>query len=260
MATATAAAPPALPTHLDLPEADGKPVDNAFQPAQTMLLTGSLGPVLDRFHPDNNYFIGADTGIYWRVAADPLEGCKAPDWYYVPSVPRTLDGAYRRSYVLWQEYARPLLVVEFVSGDGSEERDATPRAGKFWVYERAIQATYYAIHDPERRTLEVLELVRGRYAPVPPTPAGRFPIPALEIELGVWDGEYQGYEAAWLRAWDPDGNLIPTAEDRTAAERERADAERQRATVSQHLADIERQRADRLAAKLRELGLDPDAV
>ncbi|MCI0659675.1 MAG: hypothetical protein L0220_01240, partial [Acidobacteria bacterium] len=33
------------------------------------------------FHPDGNYFIGADTGIFWQIAKEPLEGCKAPDWY-----------------------------------------------------------------------------------------------------------------------------------------------------------------------------------
>jgi Uma2 family endonuclease len=80
-----------MPTHLDLPETDGKPAENAYQPLQSMLLTGCLTPVFDRFHPDGNYFIGADCGIYWRRTDNPLEGCKAPDWYYVPSVPRLLD-------------------------------------------------------------------------------------------------------------------------------------------------------------------------
>ena len=29
----------------------------------------------------------------------------------------------------------PTVVLEFVSSDGSEERDITPFKGKFWVYE-----------------------------------------------------------------------------------------------------------------------------
>ena len=41
-------------------------------------------------------------------------------------VPRLLDGQMRRSYVLWIEGATPLVVLEYVSGDGIEERDRTP--------------------------------------------------------------------------------------------------------------------------------------
>ena len=47
----------------------------------------------------------------------------------------------------------PVLMIEFVSGDGREERDTTPNSGKFWVYERGIRAAYYAIYEfaPGRR-------------------------------------------------------------------------------------------------------------
>src|SRR5580658_4350868 len=127
---AIAEAPPEVfPTHLDLPDTDGKPVDNTYQPLQSMLLTGSLTPVLDRFHPDGNYYIGTNTGIYWKRTEKPLEGCKVPDWFYVPNVPRLLNGTLRRSYVMWHEYAHPLIAIELVSGDGTEERDATPEKG-----------------------------------------------------------------------------------------------------------------------------------
>ncbi len=37
-----------------------------------------------------------------------------------------LNGTFRRSYVLWQEFIAPLIVLEFVSGNGAEERDRTP--------------------------------------------------------------------------------------------------------------------------------------
>ena len=87
--------------HLDLPETDGKPVENTYQPFQAALLTGILTPVLSRLHPDGNFLVGSDTGFYWRRTKDPLEGCRAPDWYYVANVPPLLDGEFRRSYVLW---------------------------------------------------------------------------------------------------------------------------------------------------------------
>ncbi len=248
------------PTHLDLPHTDGKPVENAYQPIQSMLLTGSLSPHLDRIHPDGNYFIGADNGIYWRITEKPLEGCKVPDWYYVPNVSRLLKGVIRRSYVMWQEYISPLIVIEYVSGTGSEERDTTPQTGKFWVYERAIQARYYVIHDPDREELTVHELVNGQYQPMTPTIEGRFRIQQMEIDFGIWHGEYLGCPAAWLRVWDWNGNLIPTPQELVELEQKQVLQERDRAEQECKRAEQERGRADKLASKLRELGINPDNV
>jgi Uma2 family endonuclease len=86
---------------------------------------------LQQLHPDNQYAIGQDCGIYWRITEPPERGAEAPDWFYVPNVPPMLNDQFRRSYVLWQEYVAPLIVLEFVSGDGSEERDNTPITGNF---------------------------------------------------------------------------------------------------------------------------------
>lgn len=247
------------PTHLDLPETDGKPVENTYQPYQSALLTGVLTPVLDRLHPDGNYLAAADTGIYWRQTKEPLEGCRAPDWYYIANVPRLLDGEFRRSYVMWQEVISPLLVVEFVSGDGSEEHDQTPNSGKFWVYERAIKASYYLIWDPFRVRLELFELIRGRYHPLTANADGRFPVPELEVEFGVWNGVYQGLPADWLRVWE-NGRLVPTPEELNDIERQRTEHEHRRAEAEKQRAEAERLRAEKLAARLRELGVDPDSV
>ena len=52
-----------FPTHNDLPEADGKPVENTYRHPQSALLSLTLGPVLDRLHPDGNYLAGTGTAI-----------------------------------------------------------------------------------------------------------------------------------------------------------------------------------------------------
>ena len=239
-------------THLDMPETDGKPVENTYQPLQSALLTGALTPVLDRLHPDGNYLAGSDTGFYWKRTKDPLEGCRAPDWYYVANVPRLLDGEFRRSYVLWEEVVSPLLVIEYVSGDGSEERDTTPYKGKFWVYEKAIKAEYYVIWDPFRVQLDAFERIRGRYQPLTADQHARFRVPEMAIELGVWNGLYQGFPGDWLRAWEH-SRLVPTPEELVEIQTQRAETEKQRA-------EAEKQRAERLAARLRELGVHPDSA
>ena len=197
---------PALPTHLDLPETDGLPMENAIQMLQISLLSEVLQPVIAALHPDGRFFIGRNVGIYYRRTDPPLDGCKAPDWFYVPGVEPLLEGEYRRSYVMWNEPTVPPLLVEFASGNGAVEHDATPPRGKFWVYERLIKAPYYAIFNVDSEQLELFELVEGLYHPINANERGRFPVAPLGVELGVWHGTYHGLHSA-MAASIPTGRV-----------------------------------------------------
>ena len=230
-----------LPEHSQLPDEDGSFVKNYQEPPQGDLLTDSITPILKQLHPDGNYCIGRDCGIYWRLPEPPeaLEkGAEAPDWFYIPNISPTIDGEVRRSFILWQETAIPFIALEFVSGNGSEERDQTPVKGKFWVYERAIQIPFYGIYEVKKAQVEVYHLVNGRYQKMIPNDRGHYPIEPLKVELGIWRGEYQNQQFPWLRWWDAEGNLLLT---------------------SQEQIERERQRGDRLAAQLRALGIEPEA-
>ena len=256
------------PNHLELPFTDGSILTSTQEHPQSDLLTQALTPRLEEIHPDRQYCVACDVGIYFRVVKPPLAGCKAPDWFYVPGVPPMLDGEYRRSYVMYYEMIRPLLLIEYVSGDGSEERDRTPRTGKFWVYEQAIAAPYYAIYEPMKRAVEVYRLVDGVYRLLQPNAAGRFPIEPLRIELGTWEGSFRNMTLAWLRPWDSStGELLPTAEERAARADERAATaeaglEETRELLDEQIAEteIERKRAALFAEKLRALGINPDEL
>ncbi|BAZ80586.1 hypothetical protein NIES73_18470 [Sphaerospermopsis kisseleviana NIES-73] len=56
--------------------------------------------------------------------------------------------------------------------------------------------------------------------------------------LGLWQGNYQNTEGLWLR-WYNNNGWLPTLAEK---------------------AESERQRADKLAEKLRSLGIDPDTL
>lgn len=242
-----------LPDHTQLPESDGTFVKNFQEHPQSLLLTDSITPVLQQLHPDAQYCIGQDCGIYWRLTEPPERGAEAPDWFYVPNVPPTLDGQLRRSYVLWQEIVSPLIVLEFVSGSGQEERDQTPFEGKFWVYEQAIRVPFYGIYEVTKASIEVYHLVEGHYHLLPTNKAGHYAIPPLGVELGIWQGNYQNANLPWLRWWDAQGALLLTGE-------ERAEQERQRAEQAETLLEQERRRSQQLAERLRALGLNPDEI
>ncbi|NJM45775.1 MAG: Uma2 family endonuclease [Alkalinema sp. RU_4_3] len=249
-----------LPDHTQLPESDGTFVKNFQEHPQSILLTTSIAPVLDQLHPDGQYAIGQDSGIYWRLVKPPEKGAEAPDWFYVPGVPPLLKGKMRRSYVMWKEKVVPLIAIEFVSDNGAEERDRTApskdkdaKVGKFWVYEQAIGIPFYAIYEVQKASVEVYQLIDGCYERCMANDRGHYEIPPMDVELGIWQGEYSRQTLPWLRWWDRAGNLLPSAE-------ERADQENLRANREKLRADEETARSQRLAAKLRELGIDPDAV
>jgi hypothetical protein len=88
------------------------------------------------------------------------------------------------------------------------------------------------------------------------------------------DGIFEGTPSTWLRWCDAHGKILLTGQERATAEAQRATAEAQRATAEAQRATAEAlrastetrraaaeaQRADALAAKLRELGVDPDSI
>jgi Uma2 family endonuclease len=250
----------AWPDHTQLPDTDGSIVENFQEHPQSILLTESLWPVLERLHPDGRFAVGQNSGIYWRHTDPPLRGCVAPDWFYVPNVPPMLQGEVRRSYVMWQELEPPQMVIEFVSGDGSEERDRTPGEGKFWIYERRIHASYYAIYEVDRERVEVWRLTGGVYEPVVANERGHYSIAPLGIELGIWEGTYKNFHLPWLRAWDSNGQFLLADSERADEERRRAEDAVRRADEENRRAEEEKHRADRFAARLRELGVNPDEL
>jgi Uma2 family endonuclease len=288
-----------LPDHTQLPESDGNFVKNFQEHPQSIVLTSSIAPVLEKLHPDGNYCIGQDSGIYWQLTEPPEKGAEAPDWFYVPNVTPLLDGEYRRSYVLWKEVVAPLIAIEFVSGNGAEERDASPplnyaennprnnlengeinlktgkkkQAGKFWVYEQAIRIPFYAIYEVKKAAVEVYELVAGKYQKMEPNERGHFAIAPMGVELGILYGQEQT-PIAWLRWWDADGNLLLTGDEGVVLERtsrlsaeaiaqqERLIAQQERVAKqeAEEIAIQERQQKEKLAAYLRSLGINPDDI
>ena len=63
--------------------------------------------------------------------------------------------------------------------------------------------------------------------------------------MTLWEGEFEETTDIWLRWCDRSGNLIPTGKER--------------AQHAENRAQQAENRAEKLAAKLRALGIDPDA-
>jgi Uma2 family endonuclease len=213
---------------------DGKPVDNVYVERQYKLLTEPLYASWAGPGPGRSFVALANVGWYHTEGEPAL----------VPDVLLSLDVTLRdprsrggRSYIQWLLGKPPDLVVEIVSdrrgGEDGYKRTQYARLG----------VSFYVISDPdnllEGGVLRVHELRGRRYVPIDPGW-----IEDVGLGLVLWGGSYWGVQETWLRWCDRQGNPIPTGIEARDAERHRAESA---------LA-----RAERLAARLRELGLDPE--
>jgi Uma2 family endonuclease len=270
----SASAPPAretLPTMYDLPsefpEEPGLP--DEFHDLQPQLLSRTL--TLANYRREH-WFTGTDLNIYYDVE-HPLWH-KRPDWFLALNVPRLYDGHdLRMSYVVWQEQQSPHLIVEFLSPRTEREdlgrfyresdRVVDPLASQFPpalapantpprqldVYEQYLQVPHYIVYSRYTQRLRYFQLVEGRYQEQPLQATNpRLWFEDLAVGLGIWSGEFEGIPSHWLRWCDAEGNWYWTD----------TETERLAKEAAQHEAAAERQRAERLAAQLRSLGIDPD--
>jgi Uma2 family endonuclease len=240
-----------LPTMYDLPSEDpgemGLP--DEFHDVQPDLLKETCQPAVDDF------FIGADINLYYDVKHTGWY--KRPDWFLVLDVPASESIAESRlSYVMWQEGAAPFLMVELLSpGTEAEDLGQTLRVvgkppTKWQVYEQILRVPYYAIYDRYSNQFRIFCLQATRYVEQTISEQ-RFWFPEIELGLGIWTGSYQGMQGQWLRWYDKNGDWLST-------NREDADKAKQAAQEATLRADRERDKAARLAEKLRELGIETD--
>lgn len=231
------------PDEIPVPEVSGliteddTPVDNVFSEKQMRLLTE---PLHTSWSPPGgrNYFLAANVGVFATASNNPL----VPDAFLsVDAAPKQPFSEKRnRCYFVWEHGKPPDVVIEVVS---NKEGDELTR--KLRGYER-MRVSHYVVFDPwhelSEDTLCRFELHAGALVRVDTA----LTLPELDLGLLLWEGVFERERATWLRWCRANGELVPTGAESTATEKQRA--------------DDERQRADRLASKLRELGIEPETV
>ncbi|MDY6937120.1 MAG: Uma2 family endonuclease [Cyanobacteriota bacterium] len=265
-----------LPTMYDLPS---EAVEEAGLPDEFHLWQAELSSATfcPPNYPNDRIVVASDLNLYY----DPRNPnwYKRPDWFAVVGIPRLYEERdLRLSYVIWQEGVRPSVAIEFLSPStraedlGETERQVTPPS-KWEVYEQILAVPYYVVFDRLTDEMQVFRLEGKHYRPLE-LPQSRVWLPELNLGLGLWLGTYRGVRRQWLRWFDSQGNWIPTPDERTEGERQRAERERQRAErerqekeTAQELLERERQekeaaqqRAEQLAERLRQAGINPDDI
>jgi Uma2 family endonuclease len=248
-----------LPSAAELPDSDDTPVDHEFQNLMPDRLRAALAMV---WSERTDWFLGVRMGIYF----DPNEPAIVPDGFLSLGVERFVGGEDGRlSYVLWEENGiPPILALEVVSKPcGIEYERKQARCAELGVL-------YYVIYSHNwrsrgsRQPLEVYRLVEGQYEILAGNPVW---FPEIGLGLGRERGLYRGLEREWLYWYDESGNRLLTPDEEAAlmiAKAQQAELKAQQEKAESKQAELKIQKAEnqsqKLAAKLKELGIDPNTV
>jgi Uma2 family endonuclease len=260
-----------MPTMYDLPSEDPEEpgLPDIFHGLQPQMLDETLWLPS---YPDGQFFSAFNLNVYYDV--NHTDWHHRPDWFLVLDVPRLYRGlTMRRSYVVWDEPAMPIVVMEFlVKGLDTEELgqfslqarspelDQPPT--KFVVYEEILKIPNYIVFDEETQRLRFFRLVDERYQEQTIEPNNpRLWIPELNLGLGLTICSVRRVEGSWLRWCDQEGNFYPTPAESYQAEAEaaKAEAEAAKAETVATIAQMEQQQQQAIVNFLR-LGLSPEQI
>jgi Uma2 family endonuclease len=246
-----------LPSSDELIFSDDMPMESPRHRLQMELLIETLNL---HWADRHDFYVGGNMFVYFSPNQVKNEDYRGPDFFVVLGV----DDHERQGWVVWEEGGKaPDVVIEMLSVSTGK----TDKNVKKDVYLTKLGGPEYFWYDPFGGELAGFVKQGEDYIPLEPDERGRLISRALGLALARWEGEYQRVTCSWLRWETLDGRLLPTKDEVAEQERERANQaedrarqERKRARQESKRARQEQERAELLAAKLRELGIDPESL
>ncbi len=218
---------------LPLVESDGVPMESHWHLKCMSLL---IEQIEEHFKDRTDFYVGGNMFIYYSSEQAKNKDDRGPDFFFVWNTSRY---PLRNYWAVWDEQSRtPDVVIELLS-HSTEEID---RGLKFDIYRDRLKVGNYFVFDPDTNLVEGWCLVDKKYVPIRPDENGRLLCDELDLLLGPWPGDVNGYDGRWLRFFDHTGKVLPSRREERDAERHRADAERR-----------QRESAEAENARLREL-------
>ncbi len=238
----------AIKREIIYPERDGNPMaDNTVQFRWITTIKSNLDWL---FAQDEQVFVAGD--LLWY----PIEGNnkkrQAPDVMVIFGRPKGDRGSYQQ----WKEdNIAPQVVFEILSPGNTQ----TEMNRKLLFYEHHGVEEYY-IYNPNKNELsgllrneQQLEVIEEIDNWISPRLGIRFQLSESELIIYHPDGQpFSSYVEEKQKA--------ETERQRAETERQRAETEHQRAETERQRAETEHQRAEKLAAKLRELGINSEEI
>ncbi len=225
------------------PESDGQPMaDNTLQFQWIVLIKENLATL---FRERDDVFVAGD--LLWYPVEGHPKTCRAPDTMVVFGRPK----GHRGSYKQWEEgQIAPQVVFEVRSPANSFKE----MADKLLFYDRYGVEEYY-LYDPEPEKNELTGFQRQGDRLRTIDEMNGWVSPRLGIRFDTSGAE--------LRIFAPDGTPFRSHEEvvawATQAEQQRQAEHAARMQAEQRATQAEQER-ERLLAKLREMGIDPETM
>ncbi|MEB3278443.1 MAG: Uma2 family endonuclease [Lyngbya sp.] len=192
-----------------------------------------------------DYFAAGNLTIYYSPNQNKSEYFRGPDFFVVLDTERKP----RKSWVVWEEGGKyPHVIIELLSNSTAK----VDRTEKKQIYQEIFRTPDYFWFDPNTLEFQGFELLRGQYQEIQPNENGWLWSTQLQLFLGVYEQK--------LRFFTPEGELVPTPEESAEMEHLQREATQQQLEIERQQKEAEQQRNQKLAARLRELGVDPDIL
>ncbi|MFM2027913.1 MAG: hypothetical protein RLZZ339_2630 [Cyanobacteriota bacterium] len=228
---------------------DEPPLESDLHLQQITILIGCLERL---WQQRTNYYASGNLTIYYNEEQLKKRDFCGPDFFVVLDT----EKHPRKSWVVWGEGGKyPNVIVEILSPSTAN----IDRNKKKNLYQNTFRTPNYFWFDPESLELQGFRLIAGQYQAIAANENGYLWSEQLELYLGIFDRK--------LRYFTVDGQLVPTPqeaelEQRQAKEQIFLEKEQERKAKEQAL--LEKEQAilerERLAQKLRELGIDPETI
>lgn len=216
-------------------ESQEPPLESELHLRQLLLLIQTLEYL---WKDRQDFYVFGNLTIYYSPNQKKSEYFRGPDFFVVLDTERKP----RKSWVVWEEGGKyPHVIVELLSNSTAQ----VDRTTKKKIYQDIFRTLEYFWFDPNSLEFEGFELVKGQYQMIQPNDKGWFWSEQLQLFLGVYEQK--------LRFFSLEGVLVPTPE-------ESAQIEKQQREATEQQLEMEQQRNQKLAARLRELGVDPDTL
>ena len=235
---------------------DDTPVDNFQSEEQQRLLVEPL--YSSRVLP-SPFLAAANVGLFYKLKGDPI----VPDVLLSLGVQRPDDFSQKqnRSYFTWEFGKDPEVCIEIVSNAEGDELTLSKKSqqkgktvSKKDLYAQ-IGVSYYVVFDPLQQIQGKDEMNGALLRVWMISPVGYIELTSapgivtvdqsvwlegVGLGLTLWEGQFEEeVTRLWLRWCDQDGRIIPTGAER---------------------ADAADSKAQRLAARLRAMGINPDEI
>ncbi|MFM7477186.1 MAG: Uma2 family endonuclease [Microcystis aeruginosa] len=256
---------------------DEPPLESDLHLQQIIILLSCLELL---WQEKNDYYASGNLTIYYNEEQLKKRDFCGPDFFVVLDT----EKRPRKSWVVWGEQGKyPNVIVEILS-DSTANIDRTK---KKILYQNTFRTPNYFWFDPNTLEWQGFRLIEGQYQAISANEQGYLWSEELGLYLGILDRK--------LRYFTVDGQLVPTPQEaelqqrqakeeillekeqeRQAKEQALLEKEQERQAKEQALLEKEqallekkqallekeqeRQAKEKLAAKLLELGINPQTI